>query len=174
MIRALALAVMLPAAALSTGCAHRSHPADATVQVSEPALQAAQATRTLSDEAIVHAVAQIGSPYRFGGTTPAGFDCSGLVLYSYRLAGIDLPRDTREQRRATRRIERSEVRSGDLLFFARGGREQALHVGLYVGDGEFVHAAYRGGSVRLERLDSPHWRRTFIEARRVDATDTAL
>jgi hypothetical protein len=123
---------------------------------------------TMADRAVKHALAVIGSPYRFGGTSPAGFDCSGLVRYSFALAGFELPRDTREQRRASRLLGRDEQpRSGDLLFFKRGRRDNNLHVGIYLGDGRFVHSPSRGGSVRIERLDDAHWRRTFIDARRV-------
>lgn len=123
---------------------------------------------TMAERAVKHALAVIGSPYRFGGTSPAGFDCSGLVRYSFGLAGLELPRDTREQRRSSRLLGRDEQpRAGDLLFFKRGRRDNNLHVGIYLGEGRFVHSPSRGGAVRIERLDDAHWRRTFIDARRV-------
>ncbi len=121
---------------------------------------------SLGARAVTHALGLIGSPYRYGGTGPSGFDCSGLVRYSYQLAGLSLPRATGEQREATRRLPPEEAMlTGDLVFFSRGRR--ALHVGLFAGDGRFVHAATRGGGVRLESLANPHWRRRFLEARRV-------
>jgi len=121
-------------------------------------------------QAVTHALGVIGSPYRYGGVSPSGFDCSGLVRYSFNLAGLSLPRATGEQREATRRLGPSEpLKAGDLVFFSRG--RSALHVGIFAGDGRFVHAATRGGGVRLEPLAAPHWRQRLLEARRVDPTD---
>jgi len=119
-----------------------------------------------AEAAVRTALAQVGAPYRFGGTSPAGFDCSGLVRYAFGLAGIELPRDTRQQRNSTVPVARSEpLQPGDLLFFHRG-RRGAMHVAVYVGDRRFVHAPSRGGRVRLDALDAEHWERRFIEARR--------
>jgi cell wall-associated NlpC family hydrolase len=124
--------------------------------------------RSRAADAALFARAQLGSPYRFGGASPAGFDCSGLVRYSYGQAGVSLPRETREQRKVARLLEPDgPFSAGDLLFFHFGGKG-ALHVGLYVGNGEFVHAPASGGKVRVERLDAPHWKQRFIEARRID------
>jgi len=126
---------------------------------------------SLGAQAVTHALGVIGSPYRYGGTGLSGFDCSGLVRYSYQLAGVALPRATGEQRDATRRLPPSEpLQAGDLVFFTRG--KSALHVGIFAGDGRFVHAATRGGGVRLEPLAAPHWRRRFLEARRVAGSDS--
>jgi cell wall-associated NlpC family hydrolase len=120
----------------------------------------------LGAQAVTHALGVIGAPYRYGGTGPSGFDCSGLVRYSYQLAGLSLPRATNEQREVTRRLPPTEpLQAGDLVFFSRG--KSALHVGIFAGDGRFVHAATRGGGVRLEALAAEHWRRRFLEARRV-------
>jgi murein DD-endopeptidase len=142
----------------------------AAPMVPEPALQTAPELSRAGDAA-VYAMAQLGSPYKFGGTSPAGFDCSGLVRYSYGLAGVALPRETREQRKVTRRLEpEDDVATGDLLFYSYG-KNGSLHVGLYVGNREFVHAPSSGGKVRVEPMDAPHWKKRFIEARRVD-TDT--
>lgn len=108
----------------------------------------------------------IGTPYRFGAASPAhGFDCSGLVQYSYReAAGVTLPRNTSELRLATQRIERGELRPGDLIFFRLRGPNG--HVGIYAGDGRFVHAPSRGKKVRVEHLDAPFWQRKYSEVRR--------
>jgi len=157
---------ILAALLFVTGCAQQPVGPDGSTQVPEPALQPSQ-EQALAGEAAMHAMAQVGSPYRYGGTSPAGFDCSGLVRYSYGLAGLDLPRETREQRKLAAPIDReAELRPGDLLFFRRG-RNGTLHVGLYVGHGEFVHAPSSGGQVRVERFDAPHWKKRFIEARRI-------
>jgi cell wall-associated NlpC family hydrolase len=114
-----------------------------------------------------HALKMVGKPYRFGGSTPAkGFDCSGLVQYSFRQAGVALPRDTEQQRRASASIRVSSLRRGDLVFFNEGWRRNS-HVGIYLGSGKFVHAPSSGGHVRTERLDSPYWKKHLSEARRV-------
>ena len=113
------------------------------------------------------ALKMVGKPYRFGGSTPAkGFDCSGLVQYSFRQAGVALPRDTEQQRRASTSIRVSSLRRGDLVFFNEGWKRNS-HVGIYLGSGKFVHAPSSGGHVRTESLDSPYWKKHLSEARRV-------
>lgn len=144
-------------------------PADAPVVAQPPATPplVEPAVPTVAMQALTNALSVVGSPYRYGGTAPTGFDCSGLVRYSFGLAGVDLPRATREQRQATRRLGAAEsMAPGDLVFFTRG--KSALHVGIVAGDGRFVHAASQGGGVRVEALAAPHWQRRFIEVRRVD------
>jgi murein DD-endopeptidase len=123
-------------------------------------------TAELSDQAADHAVKMVGKPYRYGGSSPAGFDCSGLVMYSYRQAGLALPHNTGKQRLAARPIEVAKLRRGDLLFFNQEG-EKYGHVAIYVGGGKFVHAPSSGKSVRSDRLDSPYWSKHLSEARRL-------
>jgi cell wall-associated NlpC family hydrolase len=123
-------------------------------------------TAELSDQAASHALKMVGRPYRFGGSSPAGFDCSGLVLYSYRQAGLALPHNTDRQRSAARPVGLADLRRGDLLFFNQEGKKYG-HVGIYVGGGKFVHAPSSGKSVRSDRLDSPYWRKHLSEARRL-------
>jgi murein DD-endopeptidase len=108
----------------------------------------------------------VGKPYRYGGSTPAGFDCSGLVQFSYRQAGVTLPRSTEEQRSASRLVKLANLRRGDLLFFNQEGKKYG-HLGIYIGDGKFVHAPSSGKSVRSDRLDSPYWKKHLSEARRL-------
>jgi len=107
-----------------------------------------------------------GVPYRYGGTTPDGFDCSGLVCYVYAEAGIELPRTARQQSRAGRRVRRSGLLPGDLVFFRTHG-DGVSHVGIYVGRGLFVHAPSTGKTVRTDSLDDPWWSRRFVTGRRV-------
>ena len=117
--------------------------------------------------AVHHALEQLGTPYRFGGASPEGFDCSGLVQYAYARAGVRLPRATGDQRRSTRRVASPEgLRPGDLLFFQLNGRD-GLHVAISLGDRRFVHAPSTGGVVRVESLEATFWRRSFLEARRL-------
>lgn len=109
----------------------------------------------------------VGKPYRYGGASPSrGFDCSGLVQYSYRHAGVSLPHNTDQQRRLSRPIRRAELKRGDLVFFDEKGGDNS-HVGIYLGDGTFVHAPSSGKRVRRDRLDAPYWRKHLSEVRRV-------
>ena len=117
-------------------------------------------------KALEYAREMVGKPYKYAGNTPAGFDCSGLVNYSYGKAGLRLPRDTRSQRQSTVEISVRKLRPGDLLFFDQEG-EKASHVGLYVGEGRFVHAPSSGGKVRIDSLKSDFWKKHFVDARRV-------
>jgi cell wall-associated NlpC family hydrolase len=121
----------------------------------------------VADRAASHAAKLVGKPYRFGGSTPSGgFDCSGLVLFSFRQAGVLLPRSTEGQLRDSTRVRISNLRRGDLLFFNQDGKKNS-HVGIYLGNGKFVHAPSSGKQVRINRLDSPYWKKHFSEARRV-------
>jgi len=123
-------------------------------------------TKGAADQAASHALKMLGKPYRYGGSTPAGFDCSGLVLYSYRQAGLSVPRSTDEQRSASRLVKLADLRRGDLLFFNQEGKKHG-HVAIYLGDGKFVHAPSSGKAVRSDRLDSPYWKKHLSEARRI-------
>lgn len=125
-------------------------------------------SETTGSRAAHLALTMVGKPYRYGGTTPAGFDCSGLVQYSYALAGVELPHGTDELRRMTRPISRKHLQRGDLLFFTQNGRKSS-HVALYIGDGRFVHAPSSGKKVYVAGFDDSYWRRHFSEARRPDS-----
>jgi murein DD-endopeptidase len=114
-----------------------------------------------------YALQVVGTPYRYGGNTPQGFDCSGLVQYSYARAGVAIPRTTREQRRRSHAIRRKQLRPGDLLFFSQLGK-WGSHVGLYLGDQRFVHAPASGKAVHVSTLANPYWQRHLLEIRRFD------
>jgi len=120
----------------------------------------------VGERAAQHAAQLVGKPYRYGGASPStGFDCSGLVQWSYAQAGRKLPRSTDDQRTLANRIKVSELRPGDLIFFDQEGKKNS-HVGLYVGKREFVHAPSSGKRVRRDRLDAPYWSKHISEARR--------
>ena len=115
-------------------------------------------------QAAAVALEQVGVPYRYGGNSASGFDCSGLVQYSYARVGMSVPRTTGQQWSAVRTVERSELRAGDLLFFSIEGKMS--HVGMYVGRNEFVHAPSSGRTVTTARLDSPYYAKAFLRAGR--------
>jgi len=110
------------------------------------------------------ALGQVGVPYRYGGSSPAGFDCSGLVHYSYAAAGVRIPRTTTGQWAQMTPVKDRDMRAGDLLFFSISGKMS--HVGLYLGDGRFVHAPSTGRSVSIEDLETRYYRKAFIRAGR--------
>lgn len=113
------------------------------------------------------ALQQLGRPYRWGGELPhRGFDCSGLVRWSYRHVGVDLPRVVGDQRRAGRAIAPWHLWPGDLVFFRIRG-DRISHVGIYIGDGRFVHAPSSGQPVRTDSLNDPWWRDRWADARRI-------
>jgi cell wall-associated NlpC family hydrolase len=131
-----------------------------------PRAHVGPASDAVASRAADNALEMVGKPYRYSGSTPAGFDCSGLVQYSYSKAGLDLPRETQTQRYLGQPVSRSRMRRGDLLFFDQEGQKSS-HVALYLGDGRFVHAPSTGGRVRTDRLDAAYWRKHFVEARRI-------
>jgi hypothetical protein len=122
------------------------------------------------EEITLEAMSLVGIPYRYGGNTPdSGFDCSGLVRYVVaRAAGVNLPRTTADMSGVGTPLERDDLASGDLIFFNTTGRAHS-HVGIYVGQGKFVHAPNTGGTVRLESLYIPYWARRIDGVRRVAA-----
>lgn len=133
--------------------------------VSALAMPAGAAATTASREAL----AFVGTPYARGGTSPErGFDCSGLVVYVYRSAlGIDLPRRVADLKRVGKPVRLSDLEPGDLLFYNTRHRPYS-HVGIYVGEGRFVHAPRPGARVRVEAIDKRYWRARFNGARRID------
>jgi cell wall-associated NlpC family hydrolase len=125
------------------------------------------ATVSVSGHDIVgHAQDYVGTPYRVGGTSSRGMDCSGLVYNVFKSFGIALPRTSRDQARFGKEINRSELRAGDLVFFNTSGRGVS-HVGIYSGSGEFIHASTRARRVRFDRLENKYFKNRFVVARRV-------
>jgi probable lipoprotein NlpC len=110
------------------------------------------------DNSVVAAARRaVGAPYRYGGFTPRGFDCSGLVYYAYRQAGISVPRTTGALLRAARPVPLDDLRAGDVLFFELEGKKVS-HVGIYAGTGSFIHAPSSGKQVSYASLRSEFWR----------------
>ncbi|MGH8477941.1 MAG: C40 family peptidase [Methylococcales bacterium] len=109
------------------------------------------------------AKAQIGKPYRFGGEFPEnGFDCSGLVSFTHRRAGIRVPRTSREQLSESNKVVLEKIQPGDLVFFKLNSK--VSHVGIYVGGRQFIHASSRGKKVKTDMLTLPYWVEHFVAA----------
>ena len=128
----------------------------------------APADPAAANAVLMRAISLVGTPYRFGGNTPeGGFDCSGLVNYVYRdMLDLRLPRTSRALADYQGpRIPPQQLSPSDLVFFGSGG--EVSHVGIYVGEGRFVHAPSTGGTVRLDRLDNRYWRDHYSGAKRV-------
>lgn len=130
---------------LSSGCAATAH---------------STSSAAAGEQIAARALAMSGKPYRFGGSSPAGFDCSGLVHFAHREAGISVPRTAEQQFHHSQRVSRAALQPGDLVFFRIAGK--VSHVGLYAGEGRFVHAPSSGKQVEVTTLDHPYWRRHLV------------
>ena len=121
-----------------------------------------------ASELVIQAMGLLGVPYKLGGTSEEkGFDCSGFVRYMYeKSVGLVLPRRAEEQAKVTEEISRSELKPGDLVFFNTLKRTFS-HVGIYVGDGKFIHAPRPGKAVRVDDMREAYWQQRFNGARRV-------
>ncbi len=120
----------------------------------------------LRAEIVETAESYLGLPYQWGGASAEeGFDCSGLAMAVYQLNGLNLPRSSREQFRDGTPVSPEELAKGDLVFFAISGGEKVSHVGIYIGDGRFVHAPGRGKSVRLDFLSDAYYQPRYIGGR---------
>jgi cell wall-associated NlpC family hydrolase len=112
------------------------------------------------------ALSMVGVQYHYGGADPRdGFDCSGLVYYAFTSNGQNVPRTSREQLAATQRIPLDEAAEGDLVFFQ--DQEKLSHVGIYLGDRQFVHAPSSGGTVSVASIDAPYYQRHLIAVGRL-------
>ncbi len=126
--------------------------------------------KTTASNQIVIATAKkmLGVKYRYGGTSPSrGFDCSGLVQYSHRVAGINLPRTTGQQFKAAKRISRKYLKAGDLVFFKTSLSRSVSHVGIYLGKNKFIHAPSSGKRVKISSMQEKYWRKRFTGAGRI-------
>ena len=137
-------------------------------QLGGPLQSARTAFGGKASELVIQAMGLLGVPYKKGGTSEEkGFDCSGFVRYMYeKSVGLVLPRRAEEQAKVTEEISRSELKPGDLVFFNTLKRTFS-HVGIYVGDGKFIHAPRPGKAVRVDDMREAYWQQRFNGARRV-------
>ncbi|MBC8417982.1 MAG: NlpC/P60 family protein [Pseudomonadota bacterium] len=123
-------------------------------------------TQVLRENIVNTAESFLGLPYRWGGSSvEQGFDCSGLVMAVYRLNGLKLPRSSKDQYRAGRRIDQEELVEGDLVFFTMSEDDKIFHVGIYVGEGKFIHAPGQGKTIRVNFLSDAYYAQRFLGAR---------
>lgn len=152
---AIALLCMLPLAACSSQA-----PRPVAFQPSSDTLQ------NISHPAVAVAEQMIGKPYHYGGASPdRGFDCSGLVFYAFRHAGINVPRTSHTQYLDAFPVDPHALRQGDLLFFSIRGK--VSHVGIYIGGNTFIHAPSSGKAVSYASLQNPYWREHLVRAGRL-------
>ena len=136
--------------------------------------QVRQNVSNRASELVVNAMGFLGVPYKRGGNTvETGFDCSGFVRAMYEQSiGLVLPRRAEQQAAATQNIDRTDLQPGDLVFF-NTMRRAFSHVGIYVGEGKFIHSPKPGAEVRVESMNMSYWQRRFDGARRVQSTQAA-
>lgn len=154
-------------AALLQGCASTPAPASpplgsvglpppGSLEAPLPSLPGDQGL-SMGSEIAIRAISLLGAPYKYGGSGPTGFDCSGLVQFVYEEIGIDVPRTAAEQFRAASPVKLDDLEPGDLLFFKIRGK-RVSHVAIYTGSGRFIHAPQTGRAIELRSLDDHYYR----------------
>ena len=134
----------------------------------EVAAEAAPAASGIGASVAANAKKYLGVRYVYGGASPSGFDCSGLTMYLYRQFGYSLPHSASAQSRCGHRVSRSELQPGDLVFFSNSGHNGRItHVGVYVGNGQVVHARLSVGRVYTNSLSESYYNRNFVCACRI-------
>ena len=181
---ALRVAVSMLACVWLASCASLSTPGATTARTSEPkalvedgpfaaepllpAKAGTPVDTARGDPRIERALAALGTRYRYGGNTPeSGFDCSGLVRWVYQDIAAQLPRSAQALSQVEApEVERDALQPGDLLFFRINRSRAITHVGMYMGNGQFIHAPSSGARVRVESMETPYWRARLVKARR--------
>ena len=135
------------------GCGHSPEPKRSTKQT---------VNHTNDGQKIANlAKSLLGTPYKYGGASPRGFDCSGLVYYTHGQFGIRTPRTSSQQYKYAKNIKLNELSSGDLIFFTLNNKSVS-HVGIYIGKGKFVHAPKSGKQVAVNHLNDNYWRPRIV------------
>src|SRR5687767_3553276 len=158
-----ALVAIATAACASTGAVPRPFPG-ATGPITHTASPPVS-TDVLPAPVVATALSYRGVPYRNGGSDPSGFDCSGFVQWVFAQQGRAVPREVRDQYQLGKSVDRSDVQPGDLVFFETVSRG-ASHVGIALGNDQFVHAPSSRGVVRIESYAIDYWKQRYVGARR--------
>jgi cell wall-associated NlpC family hydrolase len=156
----------LPTEAELAEAAKAAKAADAAAPAGDPAAEAPKADESLKDRLLRVARRMLSVPYRFGGTTLWGLDCSGFVQKAFAFLNRDLPRSAREQFLEGAAVEKANLSPGDLVFF-RTYAKYPSHVGIYLGDNRFVHASSRERKVTIDSLETPYYVKRYIGAKRL-------
>jgi len=160
---AIELVVLLPVVLL-VACSGTPGPTPKSAttpgQVTEPA-EFGSPNRNVGTMALDIARSMLGVAYRYGGTDPRGFDCSGLVQYSYAKAGLKLPRTAQDIFRTSQLVNPGDLQAGDLVFFTISSKKIA-HVGIYAGNKRFIHAPSSGKGVSYASLKTPYWKNRLV------------
>lgn len=165
-MRKLKFALLLIGVLLLTACAGPQKLQQSRVETVPVASVPSRPQPTAESAKVVGTARQmLGVPYRYGGASPSGFDCSGLVSYAYRSAGIRVPRTSGEQFLQSSRVSMQNLQPGDILFF-RLSPPKVSHVAIYDRDGRFIHAPSSGKRVSYASLDNPYWRKHLVGAGR--------
>ncbi|WP_084137469.1 C40 family peptidase [Paenibacillus pasadenensis] len=128
------------------------------------------ADKSASSELIDSVDEVIGTPYKWGGTTVKGFDCSGFILHIFNQFDVKLPRTSKSQAEVGNKVDKEELREGDLVFFNTSGRGIS-HAGIYIGEGKFAHSSSSKG-VTISKLSDDYYEKRYVTARRVVTEDT--
>ncbi len=161
-------ALLLPLAALALASAPAHGQSARSPTIAESARSTVETVWNGAQDLAMFALGLIGVEYRWGGETPdAGFDCSGLVRHVFQqVTGVTLPRTSKELSHIGAPIAQRDLQAGDLVFFDTR-RFAFSHVGIYLGDGRFIHAPSRGSEVEIAELSNGYWRKHFNGARRL-------
>ncbi|WP_330585676.1 XkdQ/YqbQ family protein [Clostridioides difficile] len=117
---------------------------------------------------IAEAKKHLGKPYKWGGNGPSNFDCSGLMVYCFKKVNVTLPRTSRQQATKGKKAEKNNLQAGDLVFFSSKGSKGTIdHVGMFIGNGEFIHAPHTGDVVKISKLSGNYYTKNYVTARRV-------
>ena len=166
--RPVGLLGIMASALLAAGCSGppATHPRDARTLAAPATTEPRAAVNDLRRSIAELALSVVGVPYRYGGADPSkGFDCSGLVYYTYSSEGLSVPRTSRAQLGAALEIPLAQAAAGDLLFFEDDVK--LSHVGIYLGDRRFVHAPKSGGTVSVASIDAPWYQRHLVAVGRL-------
>lgn len=128
---------------------------------------AAPAESSKGEQLVAEAKKQLGKAYEWGAEGPNTFDCSGLMQYAAKALGINIPRVAKDQAKAGRAVDKSDLQPGDLVYFQGDGKSDISHIGMFIGDGKFIHAPKTGDVVKITNLESDYYRRTYRGARRI-------